>query len=61
MFAQSHYPDLLSLSAENGAKRLLTDPNNRVSVIPMQSAGWDIDSPDDLENLADVGSYIFGN
>ena len=61
VFAQSHYPDLLSLSAENGAKRLLTDPNNRVSVIPMQSAGWDIDSPDDLENLADVGSYIFGN
>jgi len=30
-------------------------------LIPMQSAGWDIDSPDDLERLEDVGSYIFGN
>ena len=25
----------------------------------MKSAGWDIDSKDDLERLSDVSSYIF--
>lgn len=61
VFGHTYYPDLLSLGAENGAKRLLTNNENHVCVVPMQSAGWDIDSPDDLERLADVGSYIFGN
>lgn len=61
VFGRSYYPDLLSLDAENGAKQLLTNNNHQVCVIPMQSAGWDIDSPDDLEKLEDVGSYIFGN
>ena len=61
VFGHAHYADLLSLNTENGAKRLLTNPKNRVRVTPMQSAGWDIDSPDDLEKLEDVGSYIFGN
>jgi molybdenum cofactor cytidylyltransferase len=61
VFRRSYYPDLLSLDAENGAKKLLTNNNHHVCVIPMQSAGWDIDSPDDLEKLEDVSSYIFGN
>jgi len=61
VFGHSYYPDLLLLNAENGAKSLLTNPKNHVRVIPMQSASWDIDSPEDLENLVDVGSYIFGN
>jgi molybdenum cofactor cytidylyltransferase len=61
VFGRSYYSDLLSLDAENGAKKLLTNSNHHVCVIPMQSAGWDIDSPDDLERLEDVGSYIFGN
>ena len=61
LFGRAFYPALLSLNAENGAKRILTDPENHVRVFPMASAGWDIDTPEDLENLADVGSYIFGN
>ena len=61
LFGSVFYPALLSLNAENGAKRILTDPENHVRIVPMASAGWDIDTPEDLENLADVGSYIFGN
>lgn len=61
LFEQSYYPDLLSLTAENGAKQILTNPEKFVKVVPMDSAGWDIDTHEDLENLVDVGSYIFGN
>ena len=61
LFGRAFYPELLSLDAENGAKRILTNPENHVRVVPIASAGWDIDTPEDLENLADVGSYIFGN
>ena len=61
LFGSAFYPELLSLDAESGAKRILTNPKNHVRVVPMVSAGWDIDTPEDLENLADVGSYIFGN
>ena len=61
LFGRVFYPELLSLDAENGAKRILINPENHVRVVPMVSAGWDIDTPEDLENLADVGSYIFGN
>ena len=61
LFGSAFYPALLSLDAENGAKRILINPKNHVRVVPMASAGWDIDTPEDLENLTDVGSYIFGN
>ena len=61
LFGSAFYPALLSLNAENGAKRILTNPKNHVRVVPMASAGWDIDTPEDLEKLTDVGSYIFGN
>ena len=61
LFGKAFYPALLSLDAENGAKRILIKPENRVRVVPMASAGCDIDTAEDLENLADVGSYIFGN
>ena len=61
VFPRPWYPDLLSLNAENGAKKLLTDPAKQVTIVPMKSAGWDIDSKDDLERLSDVSSYIFGN
>ena len=61
VFSRALYPDLLTLNAENGAKKLLTDPAKQVTVVPMKSAGWDIDSKDDLERLSDVSSYIFGN
>ena len=45
-------------NAENGAKKLLTDPAKQVTIVPRESAGWDIDSKDDLERLSDVSSYI---
>lgn len=61
VFSRGWYPDLLKLNAENGAKQLLTDSAKQVSIVPMKSAGWDIDSKDDLERLSDVSSYIFGN
>ena len=61
VFSRAWYPDLLTLTAENGAKKLLTDPEEQVTIVPMKSAGWDIDSKDDLERLSDVSSYIFGN
>ena len=61
VFSRDWYPDLLKLNTENGAKRLLTDPSKQVTVVPMKSAAWDIDSKDDLERLTDVSSYIFGN
>lgn len=61
VFSRAWYPDLLTLNAENGAKKLLTDPAKQVTIIPTKSAGWDIDSKDDLERLSDVSSYIFGN
>lgn len=61
VFSRAWYPDLLTLNAENGAKKLLTDPAKQVAIVPMKSAGWDIDSKDDLERLSDVSSYIFGN
>ena len=56
LFGSAFYPELLSLDAENGAKRILTNPENHVRVVPTASAGWDIDTPEDLENLADVRS-----
>jgi len=61
VFSRAWYPDLLTLKAENGAKKLLTHPAKRVTIVPMKSAGWDIDSKHDLERLSDVSSYIFGN
>jgi molybdenum cofactor cytidylyltransferase len=61
VFSRGWYPDLLTLNAENGAKQLLTDSAKQVTIVPMKSAGWDIDSKDDLERLTDVSSYIFGN
>ena len=61
VFSRAWYPDLLTLNAENGAKKLLTDPAKQVAIVPIKSAGWDIDSKDDLERLSDVSSYIFGN
>ena len=61
VFSRACYPDLLTLDAENGAKKLLTDPAKQVTIVPMKSAGWDIDSKDDLERLSDVSRYIFGN
>ena len=61
VFSRAWYPDLLILNAENGAKKLLTDPAKKVTIVPMKSAGWDIDSKDDLARLSDVSSYIFGN
>ena len=61
LFGSAFYPALLSLNAENGAKKILINPENHARVIPMASAGWDVDTPEDLENLTDVGSYIFGN
>jgi molybdenum cofactor cytidylyltransferase len=61
VFCRACYPDLLTLNAENGAKKLLTDPAKQVTIVPMKSAGWDIDSKDDLERLSDVSSYIFEN
>ncbi len=61
VFSRACYPDLLTLNAENGAKKLLTDPAKQVTIVPMKSAGWDIDSKDDLERLNDVSRYIFGN
>ena len=61
LFGSAFYPALLSLNAENGAKKILINPENHVRVVPMASAGWDVDTPEDLENLTDVGSYIFGN
>ena len=61
VFCRGWFPELLKLNAENGAKKLLTDPSKQVTIVPMKSAGWDIDSRDDLERLTDVSSYIFGN
>ena len=61
IFSRAWYPDLLTLNAENGAKKLLTDPAKQVAIVPIKSAGWDIDSKDDLERLSNVSSYIFGN
>ena len=61
VFSRAWYPNLLTLNAENGAKKLLTDPAKEVTIVPMKSAGWDIDSKDDLERLSEVSSYIFGN
>ena len=61
VFSRAWYPDLLTLNAENGAKKLLTHPAKQVAIVPMKSAGWDIDSKGDLERLSDVSSYIFGN
>ncbi|MEC7150005.1 MAG: nucleotidyltransferase family protein [Pseudomonadota bacterium] len=61
VFSRACYPDLLTLNAENGAKKLLTDPAKQVTIVPMNSAGWEIDSKDDLERLSDVSRYIFGN
>lgn len=61
VFSRAWYPNLLTLNAENGAKKLLTDPAKEVTIVPMKSAGWDIDSKDDLERLSDVSSYVFGN
>ena len=61
VFSRAWYPDLLTLNTENGAKKLLTDPAKQVAVVPIKSAGWDIDSKDDLERLSNVSSYIFGN
>jgi len=61
VFSSDWYPNLLTLNAENGAKKLLTDPARQVTIVPMKSARWDIDSKDDLERLSDVSSYICGN
>ena len=61
LFGSAFYPALSSLNAENGAKKILINPENQVRVVPMTSAGWDVDTPEDLEKLTGVGSYISGN
>jgi len=48
IFPRASFPDLLQLRGDQGARALLKRNPDRVVRVPMESAGVDIDTPEDL-------------
>ncbi|MDB3933572.1 nucleotidyltransferase family protein [Luminiphilus sp.] len=61
VFSAALFPSLLTLSEAVGAKQLLLNPDSTVRKMRLDAAAWDIDTPEDLEQLSDSSAYTFGN
>jgi len=48
IFPRSYFPVLMALRGDRGAQALLRSPKSRCSAVPMPSAAFDIDTPEDL-------------
>ena len=51
LFPKSHFPHLLELTGQEGAKKLLKRFHEQVISIPFPQGAVDIDTPDDYERL----------
>lgn len=53
LFGREHVPDLLGLKGDTGAGPWLRGHMPEVSIVPLGSAALDLDTPADVERLAD--------
>ena len=51
IFPRPAFPSLLALRGDQGARRLLADPNRNVIELALDGGGLDIDRPEDLPRL----------
>ncbi len=51
LMARNTFPELMSLSGDQGARSLILDGRRRLRKVPCEAAGVDVDGEDDLENL----------
>ena len=51
VFPAHYFPQLLALTGDQGAKRLLQHPAHSVTVLPLPEAELDVDKPDDVTRL----------
>jgi molybdenum cofactor cytidylyltransferase len=56
VFPRTQFPALLALRGEQGARSLLRNPIGRLVGVPMPSAAFDIDTPQDLWPLSGRGA-----
>lgn len=58
LFPAETFTALASMRGDHGARRLLREEarRNRITRVPMPSAAFDVDTPQDLRRLADDGS-----
>lgn len=54
IFPREWFPRLASLTGDQGARSLLRSAE-RISIVPMETAGRDVDTPEDLDRLSDRG------
>jgi len=52
LFPADYFDDLMALQGDHGARTILRKPSSRVLGIRCENAGFDIDSPADLESLS---------
>lgn len=51
LFNRKYFNELLSLTGQEGAKKLLTKFSNEVITVPFDKGGIDIDTPEDYQRL----------
>lgn len=51
LFSNNHFPELLALKGDEGGKKLLTEQNESVALIPFPHGAIDIDTLEDYEAL----------
>jgi molybdenum cofactor cytidylyltransferase len=56
IFPRTTFPDLLQLRGDQGARALIQRNPDRVVRVPMESAGVDIDTPEDLLAIESGGT-----
>lgn len=60
IFPRATFPDLLQLRGDQGARALIQRNPDRVVRVPMESAGVDIDTPEDLLAIESGGTPSSG-
>lgn len=55
VFGSRWYPHLLALTGDAGARRVLRDHPDEISVIPWEDGAADVDNPEDAAGPADAG------
>lgn len=55
IFSRSLFEEILNLSAESGAKRIIEKHAGAVEKIPVPEAAFDVDTREDFENLLRLG------
>ena len=57
MFGREHAPALMGLTGDVGAGGWMRDRLDEVTIVPLEHAALDVDTPDDLSRLADPTSF----